>query len=211
MKHDVCGQSFYNEYHSHRITDLDVVHSHLRQQNNSDGIIFLAGDSSLDNKFWFNDSAPAVNGYEEFLSPPKSRKDVAYWMNKQLANTKQVSKSTQHNAHIPTLPFLTPSCQLHEQGSIMAVLNCAIEESTIESRSRGKLLPQDVFIRDHITPDDVLVISLGGNDIALRPSPCTICNILSLVCCTTTRCIETCSSCGGSDCCCDCAVDAMGL
>jgi hypothetical protein len=84
------------------------------------------------------------------------------------------------------------------KGKDMAVLNCAIEESTIGSRARGVLLPQDKFIRDNISQDDMLVISLGGNDIALRPSVCTICNILSLICCTTTSCIKACSSCGGN-------------
>jgi hypothetical protein len=69
---------------------LDVALNHLRGQENTDGIIFLAGDSSLDNKFWFADQAPSVNGYEMFLKPPKSRRDVAYWMNKKLADMKQV-------------------------------------------------------------------------------------------------------------------------
>mmetsp|Transcript_15554 Transcript_15554/g.25920 ORF Transcript_15554/g.25920 Transcript_15554/m.25920 type:complete len:192 (-) Transcript_15554:635-1210(-) len=150
-------------------------------QNNRDGLIFLAGDSSLDNKFWFSDTAPALNGYEKILEPPKSRRDVAYWMNKKLAESKETADGT---------------------GS-MAVINCAIEESTIGTRSCGNLLPQDRFIRDHITRDDVLVISLGGNDIALRPSVCTICNILSLICCTTTSCIKSCSSCGGTALTCD--------
>jgi len=177
----VWYQSFYNEYHSHRIPDLEVVHSRLRMQNNRDGLIFLAGDSSLDNKFWFSDTAPALNGYEKILEPPKSRRDVAYWMNKKLAESKETADGT---------------------GS-MAVINCAIEESTIGTRSCGNLLPQDRFIRDHITRDDVLVISLGGNDIALRPSVCTICNILSLICCTTTSCIKSCSSCGGTALTCD--------
>ena len=83
-------QAFYNEYHGHRIPDLDIAHSHLRNQDNTDGLIFLAGDSSMDNKFWFRDTAAAVNGYEEFLKPPQSRCDVAYWMNKQLAGMKKV-------------------------------------------------------------------------------------------------------------------------
>jgi hypothetical protein len=47
----------------------------------------------LDNKFWFTDTARAVNGYEEFLHPAKSRRDVAYWMNRQLADMKKVGKS----------------------------------------------------------------------------------------------------------------------
>lgn len=170
----VLSQDFYREYHSHRISDLEVVHSQLRQQKNTDGLIFLAGDSSLDNKYWFSDTAPALNGFEEFLTPATSKRDVAYWMNKQLAYRKEENNSR----------------------SNMAVINCAVEESTIASRAHGALLPQDVFIRDHLTSEDTLVISLGGNDIALRPSPFTVCNMLALVCCTTTGCIEGCSRCG---------------
>ena len=36
-------------------------------------------------------------------------------------------------------------------------LNCAIEESTLSDRSENNLLDQDIFIRDHITKDDILV------------------------------------------------------
>ena len=56
-----------------------------------------------------------------------------------------------------------------------------------------------------ITADDYLIISLGGNDIALRPNLCTILNVLTLVNCTTTDCIEK-RACGSSipidECCC---------
>lgn len=178
----ISSHRFYNEYHGHLFSDLDTAHRLLRKQGNRDGLIFLAGDSSLDNKFWFSDTADSINGYEKFLEPPKSKRDVSYWMNRELAHLKQ----------------------RNEKGCDMAVLNCAIEESTIGSRARGKLLPQDIFIRDHITENDILVISLGGNDIALRPSVCTICNILSLICCTTTNCIECCANtCGGTSIPCD--------
>ena len=47
-------------------------------------IIYLIGDSTLDNKAWFSDQAEAVNGYETILNPPYSRKDVAYCLNKEL-------------------------------------------------------------------------------------------------------------------------------
>jgi hypothetical protein len=49
-----------------------------------------------------------------------------------------------------------------------------VEESTLAERDGGKLLPQDAFIRANIRPEDVLVVSVGGNDIALRPSAATI-------------------------------------
>ena len=40
---------------------------------------------------------------------------------------------------------------------------------------------QDCFIRDHLRPQDVVIISAGGNDIALRPSLRTIWNMLKLI------------------------------
>ena len=59
-------------------------------------VVWLAGDSSLDNKHWFQPPdkhrsinagigrsrpylAEACNGYERFLRPPVMVQDVAYW------------------------------------------------------------------------------------------------------------------------------------
>lgn len=53
-----------------------------------------------------------------------------------------------------------------------------------------RLKPQDVFLRDHLQPNDVLVVSIGGNDVALWPTPCTIASIAGLVHCTPTSCLE---------------------
>lgn len=44
-----------------------------------------------------------------------------------------------------------------------------------------KLLPQDEFIRDNIKEDDILVVSIGGNDVALLPAPCTICAMAGML------------------------------
>ena len=78
-------------------------------------------------------------------------------------------------------------------GNKFVTVNCAVEESKIASRDCGKLLSHDKFIRDHITKNDILVVSMGGNDIALSINPFTICNMLGLICCTTTSCIANCS------------------
>lgn len=175
----ISSQSFYSEYHGHRIQDLEVLYVHLRGNDNNP-LIFLAGDSSLDNKHWFRENGDALNGYEEILTPPQSRKDIAYWMNYALLQNQLTTKWT--------------------------VINCAIEESTVGARACGILLPQDQFVREYIQPQDILVVSVGGNDIALRPSLCTILNLLSLTFCTTQSCID--SSCGSAlpcdDCCCGC-------
>ena len=165
----VSSKKYFREYHGHRVEDLEVVLSHLRKMHTQ--TVFLAGDSSLDNKFWFGDEAQAVNGYENILDPPVCRKDIAYWMNVWFE-------------------------KLGMRGKLSAI-NCAVEESTIEARSCHNLLPQDKFIRDNIQANDIFVISVGGNDVALRPSPCTALSVASLVCCTTTSCIKQCT-CGCS-------------
>mmetsp|Transcript_15112 Transcript_15112/g.36472 ORF Transcript_15112/g.36472 Transcript_15112/m.36472 type:complete len:303 (-) Transcript_15112:188-1096(-) len=153
----VDAVKFYAEYHGHPVPLLQKVHDKLRAAGNR--MIFLAGDSSLDNKHWLfpglkdaralqDDAvaAPAVPQFAEVLRPPRMAKDVAYWMNKKLEGTKSVC------------------------------INAAIEESTVGERD-GKLMPQDEFIRDNLTSEDTVVVSLGGNDIALKPSPGTIFNI----------------------------------
>ncbi len=45
-----------------------------------------------------------------------------------------------------------------------------------------KLRAQDIFLRDNIKENDVLIVSIGGNDVALYPTPCTICSIGGLLC-----------------------------
>jgi hypothetical protein len=161
----ISSSSFYGEYHGHPIGDLEVLDKHLRSKGKS--IIYLAGDSSADNKYWFSQQGRALNGYEAVLRPPTSTRDVAYNINAEL-----VERSL---------------------GERFACINCAVEESKVASRDAGCLLPQDQFIRDHIQPDDMLVVSVGGNDIALATSPCTIASMLSLICCSTTSCISRCS------------------
>ena len=164
---------YYNEYHGHRVSDLMEVENSLRilKGGKESTLIFLAGDSSLDNKHWFDDTGIAVNGYDHILDPPISKLDIAHWLNVDILEL--------------------------GMGTSFVAINAAVEESTVGLRSWGRLLPQDEFIRDSIQSNDVLVLSVGGNDIALRPSFCTIANILLLICCTTNSCLEHCT-CGTS-------------
>jgi hypothetical protein len=132
--------NFYGSYYGHYKYYLETLEQYFRENGKS--IIYLAGDSSLDNKHWIKikneDSyTEAVNGYENILSPPRMLPDVSYHMNYKL------------------------------KSSNYSVLNCAIEESTINERKKN-LLIQDTIIRDTITKDDILIISVGGNDIALK-------------------------------------------
>ena len=63
---------FYDEYHGHLIPDLESCASHLRRGKR--GVIWLVGDSTMDNKYWIsNQRVPACNGYEDVLEPPKER------------------------------------------------------------------------------------------------------------------------------------------
>lgn len=168
MARKVSSRAFYGEYHGHREVDLAEVLSHLRPSpSNGDQareVLFLVGDSSLDNKFWFEDQARAVNGYERILSPPTSKQDIAYWLNY--------------------------CAEERGLGDFLVAVNAAVEESTLGARACSRLLQQDRFVRDNITANDTLIVSVGGNDVALAPAPCTIVNMLWLARCVPTWCLE---------------------
>ena len=161
----ISAGSFYERYHGHSTSYLRQVLDSQRKAGKS--CIFLAGDSSLDNKHWFFDgnvsktsqmtddsfTARALNGYEKILKPARMVQDVSFWLNHELSRNQQNTFA----------------------------LNCAIEESTLGERSGDRLMEQDIFIRENISESDTLVVSVGGNDIALRPSMKTIANMLTLV------------------------------
>lgn len=155
----INSSEFYNTYYGHTCDHLQKLYNNIKSENRN--IIYLAGDSSLDNKYWLPRGiiAPAVNGYEKILNPPIMKPDVSYHLNNYLASMDSNIKYT--------------------------AINCAVEESTIAMRisenEYTNLLPQDKFIKDHITKDDILIVSLGGNDIALKPSIRTIWNIILLL------------------------------
>jgi len=170
---------YYQTYSGHDVHRLATVEQHLRRFHSSPGkegsCIFLAGDSSLDNKHWLfpgfaqaswtllNDkergrfTGVALNGYERVLSPPRMVMDVCYWMNRLLFDA---------------------------QKSGTFCLNTAVEATTLTSRvggvqcccfpTCGGLYEQDKLLRERIRTQDYLVICVGGNDIALAPSIFTI-------------------------------------
>lgn len=142
---------FYATYRGHPILDLKTLHRHFRSTGKR--IVWLIGDSSMDNKHWliqgdkmFNDfsnplfCAPAVNGYEDVLVPPRSVKDVCYWINTLLLGTEYVC------------------------------LNAAVEEACLQDAPNE----HDRFVLEHLEPTDVVICSIGGNDIALKPSAATL-------------------------------------
>ena len=173
----VDSQSYYDEYHGHKVQHLSHILPALRSTTHP--VIWTAGDSSLDNKFWFHDTAAAVGAYKNVLDPPRMKQDVTYWLNKRAED---------------------------RQASYVAI-NTSVEATTLNGRACCTLLAQDKFIKRNIQEEDVLVVSVGGNDIALMPAPCTICNMVLLQCCTPTACIEKtkpCCSIPCDDCCCSC-------
>jgi len=163
MTSAVDGPTYYCEYFGHDVRLLRRLHDGLRSPNGR-ACIFLAGDSSLDNKFWFDSEAVAVNGYEQLLQPPRMKQDVCYWLNAEL--------------------------QKRGLGTRYFCLNTAVEATSLNSRACCSLLPQDRLIREQITPQDTLIVSIGGNDLALNPVLATIANIVPLLCCTPEVCIE---------------------
>lgn len=153
----ISNEMFYGEYHGHLVPHLREVVASLRQDSSGRSVIFLCGDSSLDNKYWLpgDDRRAAVNGYEKVLDPPRMVPDVAYWINHE--------------------------CVQRGIGDRFCAVNGSVEESTLADRAGPALLAQDAFIRDHIQREDVLVVSVGGNDVALRPTVSTIVSIAALL------------------------------
>lgn len=206
----ISSRSFYNEYHGHKLSHLQRLYPLLRSSSNHDALIWTAGDSSLDNKYWFQDCQPAVEGvYSDILNPPSSICDVTYWLN-HLEATSNVSAAA--NSKGSSKQESTTS------NTRYAAINCAVEATTLNQRTTRGLLPQDKFIRDNISSQDVLIVSIGGNDVALAPTPCTIVSLAGLLCCLPSSCLENgttfgtvqfddyCCGCGSSLISCCCAV-----
>ena len=146
---------FYFEFKGHTIPDVDAFRSITPSLRPDKPIIYLAGDSSLDNKYWVPTSSlggvplpvdvPEIYG-AVLDRPPKP--DVAFWLN-------------------------------HFLGDLATALNLAVEASTLHERN-DDLLDHDRLIRDNIRAGDVLIVSVGSNDIAMRPTFSTNRHMLQL-------------------------------
>ena len=184
---------FYEPYFGHEVAHLRAVHGVLRAAGDGRtprNAIFLLGDSSLDNKVRLLRSigvlqrgrtltarslgaqayckppehswVAAVNGFEEALSGDERIgdnrfmvRDIAFWVNQALTDA--------------------------GRGGAWFCLNGAREESTIADRAAGALHPQDAFVRDQLTAEDIIIISVGGNDVGLKPGVGTIANMAALL------------------------------
>lgn len=144
---------FYFEWKGHPIDDLTNFRDTTLRHRPDKPIVYLAGDSSLDNKFWVNrenrdGSIEIPQIYTDTLNKPDPKPDVAFWMN-------------------------------HLLGDRATCVNTAVEESMLRDRDE-ELLPHDEFIRDNICEKDALIVSVGANDVALKPNASTIWNMLQL-------------------------------
>jgi hypothetical protein len=159
----ISSSRFYIEWKGHPISDLTTFRDITLAERPDKPIIYLAGDSSLDNKYWVDRSCTSVAGaipdiYHKALNDPAPKPDVALWMN-------------------------------HILGDRATCINTAVEESLLRDRD-DTLLPQDEFIRDNIRPSDILIVSVGANDVALRPNNSTIRHMLQLAWLTSRSSLE---------------------
>ncbi|KAF1964625.1 hypothetical protein BU23DRAFT_561753 [Bimuria novae-zelandiae CBS 107.79] len=152
----VNSSAFYGEWKGHPIEDLATFRNITLQQRPDKPIVYFAGDSSLDNKYWVPGSGPGGDPlevevpeiYYHTLSRPTPKPDVAFWMN-------------------------------HMLGSRATCINTAVEASMLRERD-DDLLPHDKFIQESIREDDILVASVGCNDIAMSPNFSTMWRMLAL-------------------------------
>ncbi|CAD7951029.1 unnamed protein product [Amoebophrya sp. A25] len=186
-----------------------------------DALHYASNASSLDNKFWFSSTAPALNGYEDILSPPLLMKqDFSYWVNYflrehhlekledqaakttvqqelEVVDVNQAAKTTLQGGSEEQLQMdanqerdintLQMNAQDHrqivddtqsQQPPIVCV-NTAEEASSLNSRAcwcTGNL--GVAVMGDCLTKNDILCVSVGGNDIALAPFLLTAVNLL---------------------------------
>ena len=159
--------AFYGEWAGHRPGDLAGGLRGCCGEGGGEGrrrrVLWLLGDSSLDNKFWLRFCPPPrraqpCNGYERALRPGHlMHRDVCYWLNR---------------------------AALRAPGLDLVTINAAVEASTLGERSGScggpRLLPQDLFAAAHMLPGDVLCVSVGGNDVAMRPTMLTTLAMLTL-------------------------------
>lgn len=149
---------YYRNWHGHTWLDLCRVYRHLRLVQGIDQIVYLAGDSSLDNKHWLlqQPRVHACKSYADIMSRPQDAvPDVSYWINKILEDKK----------------------------SKTACLMTSVEATTLGERlsMESGLRMQDRFIRDHVMAQDTIIVSIGGNDIALAPTARTMFHLAVLM------------------------------
>jgi hypothetical protein len=165
--------AFYKEYFGHQPVYLRKLHAITRESRRGQPVVWLAGDSSLDNKAWLKPPPGWLNEtvtepqvyfipeiYKKVFDKPKCVKnDVAFWVNDYL--------------------------QLYLEQKVTCI-NAAVEASMLRDRTR-ELLPQDKVIQECMTKEDILIVSVGANDIAMKPTLKTTKKLLKLAWLTSTK------------------------
>lgn len=142
----VSTRDFYDKRWGHWVEHLEIVYDGLKKAGCTN-FVWLAGDSTVDNKpfreDWKEESwKTAVRGYEDVLSPPQMLPDVNYLLNEQFQES----------------PFMA--------GETFCAINTARAGSQLQSRIGGRALnPQDQLLQSHASEGDVLILSVGGNDL----------------------------------------------
>lgn len=139
-------------YNCHSGHSLNVLYNLIKKFAPYSKIVFLAGDSSL-YKFWILDqpTKKAVNYYQLILIPPEMKPDICYQLNYLL------------------------------RGSAYICIHCAVYDSTLWERIQGNMMAQDLFIQQNIKPNDVLIVSMGSNDILYKPTFTTLYYLILLI------------------------------
>lgn len=143
-------EAFYSNYFGH---PPEQLRSLLEHRPSNRPTLFLVGDSTLDNKYWLprhSEKHPDAYIRSRFEPPDDAEEHSA-----QCTLARDVAY------------WLSTACPSY------TVMNCAVEQSILRTRVSGALLEHDELVRDHISPGDILVVSVGGNDVALSPTLAT--------------------------------------
>jgi hypothetical protein len=140
-------ENFYENEFGHKKEDLNFLYGKIYEDRARE-FIFLAGDNTFDNKILnnletveINDVDKKLRGYEKVFS--KCKPDVAYQMNKLL-----ISNTIQREP--------------------IACINCASKNNKIGLKyiNNKKIVnTQEEFIQEKISENDILIVSIGLNDI----------------------------------------------
>jgi hypothetical protein len=155
----IDANKFWNNWSGHPVKDVETVYEQLG--TNKERVVWLVGDSSLDNKHWIfeelnNGKYKNINGYETLISPNVAVPDVAYHFNQLIL----------------------------DNGLNWLCINASIEESMLRQR-QNQLLPHDLVVQKNIKQNDVLIVSVGGNDVAMMPTLQTIWAVFRSVMCSS--------------------------
>jgi hypothetical protein len=171
------------------------LHEALRGEDGTRPIIWLAGDSSLDNKHWLlsEPRVAAAGALGDILDPPDAAvPDVAHQLATECVRrglphgviNAAVEESTlrERQLGLALLPQVSSGQVRRRAAAVGERLRCSLRRRVAPERNpRTLCVRQDAFLRDHLRPGDVLVVSVGGNDVALKPTLETAAALGSLI------------------------------